>query len=412
MKIIDDQGSLDKKLGDTPNPRERSYVTFHSDHECPPGMSNLRGFLDVRDYICNVCATSMEMSSRPTRTRCVEPIGPFNQRCSDDLDHVILSFLSLPERGRVRCTEHYANPKAKQNEQNFLHQLRLKEDQEIHCLKSRPRLEAMLYCLRHKQFALYEYFIHAVRDPQLPFRDPMPELSHIQVIRALLSKKEHKLLAECIQKIPSWSRIKWLQLDNNVLDAQKTPLSPSLTKLVGLTDLRLENINLNVLSPWFGKFKGLTELHLSHNFLESLPDEFGNLTRLTRLFLDDNQLTDLPPTFGKLTKLTWLRLGSNRLTLLPTSFCNLTGLEKLWLNHNQIASLPDEFGNLIHLNFLHLGNNNLTSLPSSMIKLEFLKRLNLDENEFNDSSNPPVSVTSQNDIVPIIKWSRSQVYRV
>ena len=160
----------------------------------------------------------------------------------------------------------------------------------------------------------------------------------------------------------------------------------SLTLLVNLTHLYLNNNQLTAIPESFGNLVNLTKLSLGSNQLTSLPESFGNLVNLTTLWLGTNQLTSLPESFGNLVNLKILWLDLNRLTAIPESFGNFVNLTKLSLGSNQLTSLPESFGNLVNLTTLWLGTNRLTELPESFGNLVNLTELSLYNNPLTDAA--------------------------
>uniref|UniRef100_A0A8C8DT32 Uncharacterized protein n=1 Tax=Oryzias sinensis TaxID=183150 RepID=A0A8C8DT32_9TELE len=87
---------------------------------------------------------------------------------------------------------------------------------------------------------------------------------------------------------------------------------------------------------------GLTELKLQDCQLERLPSAVLSLTHLRLLDLQHNNLSSLEELhcLAQLRQLSCLKLAYNNLVVLPASVGVLRGLELLDLSNNQLRSLP------------------------------------------------------------------------
>ena len=189
------------------------------------------------------------------------------------------------------------------------------------------------------------------------------------------------------------------------LDLYGNPLTmvpPSFHHLHGLLNLNLSKTGLSDSSSLQNLPTTLKSLYLFDNVLSDLPlvpPFFKNLTLLSleqnqfnnvefvrslksiqTLILKNNAIETLPSSIGNLSSLTKLNLDINQLESLPPEFGNLTALQKLNLDNNQLESLPNEFGKLTALQKLNLDNNQLESLPNEFGKLTALQKLNLSDN--------------------------------
>ncbi|CEP02987.1 hypothetical protein PBRA_009205 [Plasmodiophora brassicae] len=73
----------------------------------------------------------------------------------------------------------------------------------------------------------------------------------------------------------------------------------------------------------------VTDLSLDNNQLQSIPAEIGQLTSLECLALDNNQLQSIPAEIGQLTSLKTLNLENNQLRAIPAELSQLTSLKYL-----------------------------------------------------------------------------------
>jgi Leucine-rich repeat (LRR) protein len=102
------------------------------------------------------------------------------------------------------------------------------------------------------------------------------------------------------------------------------------------------------------KLLKVTELALNGLDLAVLPPEIGLMINLKKLSLAANQLTVLPPKIGQLINLQELNLCGTRLTVLPPEIGQLINLQKLSLAGNPLTALPPEFDQLVNLTLLIL----------------------------------------------------------
>src|SRR5690606_10490387 len=110
-----------------------------------------------------------------------------------------------------------------------------------------------------------------------------------------------------------------------------------LARLSSLSQLWLDQCNLQSLPPQIGRLTWLRELSLSNERnLATLPDDVTSLRSLVVLRCANCRLTSLPAKFGALTSLCELDLSGNILAALPSSFGALTRLERLELSGNPL----------------------------------------------------------------------------
>lgn len=111
---------------------------------------------------------------------------------------------------------------------------------------------------------------------------------------------------------------------------------------------------------------------------------FNGLAELSELYLNNNQINTLPDELEEIANLELLDLSHNQLTSLPTTITLLQGLSSLFLNHNEINNLPSELyslGSYNVLSVLDVSNNNLTSISSDIYDMGWLTSLNISNNE-------------------------------
>ncbi|TYG96270.1 hypothetical protein ES288_A11G336100v1 [Gossypium darwinii] len=182
-------------------------------------------------------------------------------------------------------------------------------------------------------------------------------------------------------------------------------LPSSITNLIGLKDLRLNNCqNLICLPNSFYKLKSLElfslegcsrleifpeimetmerlyELDLSGTALKELPSSIANLIGLKYLGLNNcENLVCLPDSFYKLKSLEIFNVkGCSRLEIFPEIMDTMERLYELDLIGTALKELPSSIGNLISLKDFRLNNcENLIYLPNSFYKLQSLEKFNL-----------------------------------
>jgi len=122
----------------------------------------------------------------------------------------------------------------------------------------------------------------------------------------------------------------------------------------------------------------MTELYLDDNELEELSEICGNFTCLQKLSMELNLLTSIPKVTCALPSLTHLNLSQNAISHIHANNLKwLTNVETLELAGNRISKLPSQIGLLTYLRSLDLSGNVLTTIPSSIAYCENLRKLNL-----------------------------------
>ncbi|XP_019968526.2 volume-regulated anion channel subunit LRRC8D [Paralichthys olivaceus] len=178
------------------------------------------------------------------------------------------------------------------------------------------------------------------------------------------------LLQDCqLQRLPSallsLTKLQTLDLQHNNLRTLEELLS--LAHLRRLSCLRLAYNHVVVLPASVGVLRGLELLDLSNNQLQSLPSALFTLRLLCRLLLAGNLLEELPMEIKSLQLLTELDLSGNRLEKLPPElFSGCLELRILNVAHNCLSSLPCGIAALNKLCRLDLRSNSLEELPAEL----------------------------------------------
>uniref|UniRef100_A0A3P9I345 Leucine-rich repeat protein SHOC-2 n=1 Tax=Oryzias latipes TaxID=8090 RepID=A0A3P9I345_ORYLA len=188
-------------------------------------------------------------------------------------------------------------------------------------------------------------------------------------LKRMVGLTELKLQDCQLERLPSavlsLTHLRLLDLQHNNLSSLEELLC--LAQLRQLSYLKLAYNNLVVLPASVGVLRGLELLDLSNNQLRSLPPALFTLHRLRRLLLAGNLLHQLPAEVKGLHLLSELDLSGNRLESLPSDLCRgCLGLRILNVAHNSLASLPNGIGALSQLCRLDLRCNNLKELPTEL----------------------------------------------
>lgn len=177
-------------------------------------------------------------------------------------------------------------------------------------------------------------------------------------------------LQDCqLERLPSallaLTSLRTLDLQHNKLRTLEELLS--LAHLRRLSSLKLAYNRVLVLPASVAVLRGLVLLDLSNNQLQSLPPALFTLRRLRRLLLAGNLLEELPSDVKALQLLTELDLSGNRLESLPSDlFHGCTELRILNVAHNSLGLLPSGIAALSQLCRLDLRGNSLEELPAEL----------------------------------------------
>ena len=207
-----------------------------------------------------------------------------------------------------------------------------------------------------------------------------------------------------------------LDLSDNTLGT----LPYAICALEALESLRLVRCRLaGRLTQGLGELTGLTELRLDNNDIEALPVGLGRCTGLTRLSLEHNAPLRLPPRVVALrgpphpARFLALvadaeatgRLALPGLELVTTDFLEVAVCSRrvavvhdppplpggpwdhvtvLDLSQNRLPALSEALGAMTALVALLCHRNRLTRLPDSTTRLGALRHVRLDDNQYAD----------------------------
>ncbi|KAM9844100.1 volume-regulated anion channel subunit LRRC8D [Aulostomus maculatus] len=166
-------------------------------------------------------------------------------------------------------------------------------------------------------------------------------------------------------------------------DCQLERLPSTLLALTKLQTLNLQHNNLRTLEELLSlaHLRRLSSLRLSFNRVFALPASVGVLRGLKLLDLSSNQLQNLPSALFTLCNLQRLLLAGNLLEKLPAEVKGLQLLTELDLSGNRLQSLPPElFSSCLELSLLNVSHNALRSLPRGIASLRQLCKLDLRSN--------------------------------
>lgn len=184
----------------------------------------------------------------------------------------------------------------------------------------------------------------------------------VNLTELLLQDCQMETLPSALQSLTS---LRTLHLQHNNLRNLRDIVR--LAHLQRLTCLRVAFNQVFVLPASVGLLQGLQILDLSNNQLQGLPPSLFTLHSLTRLLLGGNVLEELPAEVKSLHSLTELDLSANRLRYLPHElFSGCLDLRILNVAHNSLHSIPKEIGALSRLYRLDLRNNSLGELPAEL----------------------------------------------
>lgn len=170
-------------------------------------------------------------------------------------------------------------------------------------------------------------------------------------------------------------------------DCQLERLPAALLALTSLRTLNLQHNNLRTLEELLGlaHLRRLSCLKLGYNRVLTLPNSVGVLRGLEVLDLSSNQLKSLPPGLFTLRRLRRLLLAGNLLVELPSEVKALQLLTELDLSGNRLETLPSVlFSSCLELQVLNVARNSLGSLPSGIAALSRLCRLDLRSNSLDE----------------------------
>ncbi|CAA2954019.1 probable inactive leucine-rich repeat receptor kinase At3g03770 [Olea europaea subsp. europaea] len=142
------------------------------------------------------------------------------------------------------------------------------------------------------------------------FNDTIPEWLNSLTNLTVLSLKNNRFKGQIPSTVPRITTLIEVVLSHNFL-------SGKLPDLSSLSNLRLLDLRENHLDSQLSPLpKGLTNIFLSNNsFSGSIPDQLGKLNELQRLDLSNNHLSGMPPTeLFSMPNINYLNLSSNMLS--------------------------------------------------------------------------------------------------
>jgi Leucine-rich repeat (LRR) protein len=144
-----------------------------------------------------------------------------------------------------------------------------------------------------------------------------------------------------------------------------TDIPSSISVLVKLQILEVQQNELIQLPASISRLKRLTVLNVENNHLSELPVGLGGLRDLVEIIADNNNMLALPSDIGQCETLEILSCARNRIQVFPSSICALKHLRKLNLEGNKLYNLPVSIGDM-SLEVLRVGYNFIEWLPEDM----------------------------------------------
>ncbi|CAL9693501.1 unnamed protein product [Knipowitschia caucasica] len=169
-------------------------------------------------------------------------------------------------------------------------------------------------------------------------------------------------------------------------DCQLERLPSALTTLINLCSLDLQHNRLRTLDEHGGllQLQHLLNLRLAYNHIAALPPSISALQRLELLDLSNNQLHSVPIALFSLCRLKTLLMSGNLLEQLPCDVRGLQLLMELDVSGNRLESLPSELFSCLKLRVLNASHNYLHALPRGVGSLTEICRLDLRSNCLKD----------------------------
>ncbi|XP_067846003.1 volume-regulated anion channel subunit LRRC8D-like [Heptranchias perlo] len=165
-------------------------------------------------------------------------------------------------------------------------------------------------------------------------------------------------------------------------DGTKLLVLNSLKKMINLTELELQNCELERIPHAIFSLTNLQELDLKANNIRTIEEviSFQHLKRLTCLKLWYNKIITIPSSISLVKNLELLYLSQNKLESLPAALFTLQKLRYLDVSHNSIAIIPAEITSLQNLQFFGVTGNRVEILPKQVFKCTKLRVLNVGQN--------------------------------
>ncbi|XP_067892847.1 volume-regulated anion channel subunit LRRC8D-like [Heterodontus francisci] len=165
-------------------------------------------------------------------------------------------------------------------------------------------------------------------------------------------------------------------------DGTKLLVLNSLKKMINLTELELQNCELERIPHAIFSLTNLQELDLKSNNIRTIEEviSFQHLKRLTCLKLWHNKIITIPSSISLVKNLELLYLSQNKLESLPAALFTLQKLRYLDVSHNSIAVIPAEITSLQNLQYFAVTGNRVEILPKQVFKCTKLRVLNIGQN--------------------------------
>ncbi|GCB83080.1 hypothetical protein scyTo_0024041 [Scyliorhinus torazame] len=198
-------------------------------------------------------------------------------------------------------------------------------------------------------------------------------------LKKLINLSELELQNCELERIPhavfSLASLQKLDLKSNNIQTIEEIIS--FQHLKRLSCLRLWHNSIVSIPTTISLIKNLEQLYLSSNKLESLPSALFTLRKLRHLDLSHNLLTAVPPEIHLLENLQHFSITKNKVETLCLQMFHCVKLKTLHLGQNCISHMPPEIGQLTQLTYLELKGNHLERIPPEIGNCVLLKRNNL-----------------------------------
>ncbi|XP_030062235.1 volume-regulated anion channel subunit LRRC8D isoform X2 [Microcaecilia unicolor] len=205
------------------------------------------------------------------------------------------------------------------------------------------------------------------------------KLMVLNSLKKMVNVTELELQNCDLERIPhaifSLTNLQELDLKSNNICAIEEIIS--FQHLKRLTCLKLWYNKIVNIPSSVSQIKNLESLYFSHNKLESLPFALFNLQKLRYLDVSHNTISMIPVEIGFLQNLQYFLITGNRVEILPKQLFKCVKLRTLCLGHNNIASIPEKIGQLLQLTHLELKGNCLDHLSPQLIQCRFLRKSGL-----------------------------------
>lgn len=176
-------------------------------------------------------------------------------------------------------------------------------------------------------------------------------------------------------------------------------LSPDLTKLEKLQELRIFKSDIKRLPEDIDKLKNLKELvivdtkikklperlsnmgiellSIEHNNFKKFPMQITKLKELKKLIIINEKIKQIPPEISSLTKLKSLMLIGLPIKIVPE--IKSDNLRYLSVDRSKLTKFPEWIAQKKELEHITMSDNKIKILPIEIAKLEKLNTLEIDE---------------------------------